>query len=82
MIKDVANLEAYQAGAYKLMESFGGKLLSVYLTMGQYDYIMIMEFPNEETMLKLLAILGANGNSATETMIAVSMEKAIQIMKG
>jgi uncharacterized protein with GYD domain len=81
MIKDVANLEAYQAGIHKLMASYGGKLISVYLTMGRFDYIMITEFSSEEIMLKMLAIVGANGNSVTETMIAVSMEQAIQIMK-
>ena len=81
MIKDVETLENYQAGACKLMESYGGKLIGVYLTMGQYDYVMIMEFPNEEFVLKLLTTLGANGNSDTETMIAVTLEQAIEIMK-
>lgn len=82
MIKDVETLENYQAGVHQLMTSYGGKLTAVYLTMGQYDYIMIMEFPSEEAMLKMLMLVGANGNSVTETMVAVSMENAIKIMKG
>ena len=81
MVKDVETLEGYQAGVRQMMASYGGKLIDVYLTMGQYDYIMIMEFPSEEVMLKMLMIVGANGNSVTETMVAVSMEKAIEIMK-
>ena len=62
--------------------SYGGKLRNVYLTRGQYDYIMIMEFPSGEAMLKMLMLAGASGNSVTETMTAVSMENAINIMKG
>ena len=82
MIKDVETLEGYQAGVSQMMASYGGKLIDSYLTMGQYDYIMIMEFPSEEVMLKMLMLVGANGNSVTETVMAVSMENAIKVMKG
>ena len=50
------------------IEAAGGKLLSYHLTMGQYDGVVITEFPSDEAAATLLLAIGAQGNIATETM--------------
>ena len=38
--------------AAKAIESLGGKLLHTYLTMGRYDFVAIIEAPDDEAVLK------------------------------
>jgi uncharacterized protein with GYD domain len=57
-------------------EEFGAKLISYYLTMGQYDAIAISEAPDDRTIAKLALAAGARGNVRTETMRAFSEDEA------
>ena len=48
----------------------GGELKAIYLTMGQYDLVVITEMPNDEAVARMALALGAQGNIRTETMRA------------
>jgi uncharacterized protein with GYD domain len=48
----------------------GGELKAIYLTMGQYDLVVIAEMPNDETVARMALALGAQGNIRSETMRA------------
>ena len=56
--------------AKKAFESAGGKVHAWYLTMGQYDAVLITEAPDDETAAKVSLTLGALGNVRTETLKA------------
>ncbi len=56
--------------AKKAAEKAGGKIHSWYLTMGQYDAVLISEFPNDEACAKFSLSVGALGNVTTETLKA------------
>jgi len=56
--------------ARKAAEAEGGKLLTWYLTMGQYDGVFISEFPNDEACARFALSAGALGNVSTETLKA------------
>ena len=56
--------------AKKLFASVGAKLKDVYVTMGQYDAVAIVEAPNDETMAKMALTGGSQGYLRTETMRA------------
>ena len=43
--------------------------------MGQYDGVVITEFPSDEAAATLLLAIGAQGNIATETMRAFTEEE-------
>ena len=45
----------------------GGELKAIYLTMGQYDLVVVAELPNDETVARLALALGAQGNIRSET---------------
>ena len=51
------------------IERHGGKLVEVYLTMGQYDGVLIAEFPDDVSCARAMLAL-RNSGGATETMRA------------
>ncbi|MBM4334040.1 MAG: GYD domain-containing protein [Deltaproteobacteria bacterium] len=78
-IKDGANrVEA----AKKAFKAFGGELKQFYLTMGQYDAIVISEGPDDETAAKLALAIGSLGNIRTETMRVFTEDEFRRIIAG
>ncbi len=53
----------------------GGKLVEFYLVMGQYDYIVITEAPDDQTAARLLLNTIAQGSMRTQTMRAFPREE-------
>jgi len=53
----------------------GGELKAFYLTMGQYDAVVISELPNDIAGAKLALALGSQGNIRTETLRALTEEE-------
>ncbi len=81
-IKEVKNaserLQAFDAATREV----GGKLLGFYLVMGQYDYIVITEAPDDQTAARLILGTIAQGSVRTQTMRAFPREEFEQIAKG
>jgi uncharacterized protein with GYD domain len=57
----------YQA-TKSMAEKLGGKLLSAYVTTGQFDVVVTVEMPNGEAMVKLVSAISATGNARTTTV--------------
>ncbi len=62
------NIEDRDRKAKEIIESLGGKLISLYYTLGQYDFVVIFEMPSKEVLVKFLTIMGKFGTVRTETM--------------
>ena len=81
-IKEVKNaperLHAFDAAA----RDAGGKLIGFYLVMGQYDYIVITEAPDDQTAARLILGTIAQGSVRTQTMRAFPREEFQQITHG
>ena len=73
-----ARLEA----AKRTAEKAGGKIHAWYLTMGQYDAVIISEFPNDDAVAKFALLVGALGNVTTETLRAFTEGKYRNIVGG
>ena len=58
-----------------MLESIGGKILSFYFTMGEYDKVVIAECPNDEVAMTMLLFLGEAGNVRTTTLKGFSREE-------
>ncbi len=67
--------------AKEIIESLGGKLISLYYTLGQYDFIVIFEMPSQEVLVKFLAIMGKFGTVRTETMETIPMDTLYRVAK-
>lgn len=60
-----------------LFERAGCKLLSYYMTFGEYDFIIIYEAPNPVAVMSVLATAGAGGGvTDTKTITAVTTAEA------
>ena len=56
--------------ARDVVESMGGELRELYLTMGQYDAVVVMEFPDAETATQARITISGAGAVRTETLRA------------
>ena len=81
-IKEVKNaperLQAFDNAAREI----GGKLIGFYLVMGQYDYIVITEAPDDQMAARLILGTIAQGSVRTQTMRAFPREEFENIAKG
>jgi uncharacterized protein with GYD domain len=61
----------------KLFKSVGGRLVGWYLTFGQYDWMVIGEFPDEKAAASAVLAAAAGGSlSHIETTIAMTAKDA------
>ncbi len=56
--------------AKKAAKAAKGKLHAWYLTMGEYDAVLIWEFPDDETAAQFMLASAAMGNLTTQTLKA------------
>jgi uncharacterized protein with GYD domain len=61
--------------AKQAFRAMGGELKAFYLTMGQYDAVVIGEAPDDETAAKLALMIGARGAVRTETLRAFTEDE-------
>jgi len=69
-ISAVKNAPARIDAAKDAYRKAGGELKSIYLTLGRYDLVAIVEMPNDEAVARMALALGAQGNIRSETMRA------------
>ena len=58
----------------KEVEAMGVKILAQYAVMGPYDFINILDAPNNKAVAKVALELGARGTLQTMTMAAMSID--------
>jgi len=69
-ISSAKNAPARIDAAKEAYKKAGGDLKAIYLTMGQYDLVVIAEMPNDETVARTALALGMQGKIRSETMRA------------
>jgi len=65
----------------KEVAAMGVKVLAQYVLMGPYDFLNILEAPNNETVAKMTVELGARGTLETLTVPAISLDDFIDAVK-
>jgi len=63
------------------VEALGLKVHAQYALMGQYDFLNILEAPDEETMAKAAIMLASRGTMRTTTLPAIPVEQLITRLK-
>jgi uncharacterized protein with GYD domain len=66
--------------ARETIEKFGGKQLDWNLTMGQYDAVAKVEFPDDYTTAAFTLSIAKTGNQETTTMRAFNLTELKQIV--
>jgi uncharacterized protein with GYD domain len=55
----------------KEVEQLGVTVKDQYATLGQYDFVTIVEAPDNETMAKVSVELGSRGTMSSQTLAAI-----------
>jgi uncharacterized protein with GYD domain len=78
----VANPENREKAVADLMEKAGGRLLDLYFTFGEYDFLSISEAPSEEVMASaLIAGAASGGISHLRTSVAMTSKDTMKAFK-
>lgn len=65
----------------KEVEAMGAKVLAQYAVLGPYDFINIVEAPNNEAVSKVAIALGSRGTLQTMTLAAMDIDVFIGSLK-
>src|SRR5437762_8522105 len=60
------------------IEALGCRIIAQYVTLGQYDFVNIVEAKDNETIARVSVNLGARGTVQIETLAAVPVETFIR----
>lgn len=80
-VRDVKNSAARFENAKAMVESMGGKVLGLYVTMGGYDIVSVTEAPNDELASAMALSVASRGNVRTTTMRAFTESEFVEIAK-
>jgi uncharacterized protein with GYD domain len=69
-IRDIKSSPKRLDAARKLLGEMGGTLKLFYLTMGEYDMVVVAEAPDDATAARFTLTLAQGGNVRTRTMKA------------
>ena len=61
----------------KEIEGMGGKLITQYAVLGPYDFVNIVEAPNNEAIARIAVELGSRGTLQLMTLPAIDIEEFI-----
>lgn len=59
----------------KEVEQIGVKVLNQWATLGEYDFVTVVEAPDEKTMAKLSIEMGSRGSVVNQTLTAIDAEE-------
>jgi len=63
------------------LQAFGVKVISQYAVLGPYDFLNIVEAPNNETIAKVSIELGSRGTIKIMTMAAIPIDEFMASVK-
>ncbi len=65
----------------KEVEAMGAKIITQYAVLGPYDFVNILEAPNNQVIAKVAVELGSRGTLETMTLAAVDIDTFIETLK-
>ena len=81
-IRNIKDSPTRAEAARKAIRDMGGDMTGLYLTMGGYDLVVILEAPSDEVVAKFVLTLGSLGNVRTTTLKAFSEAEFGEIVAG
>ncbi len=64
------------------IEAMGGRVLRQWALLGPYDFLSLVEAPNDATVARLTIELGARGSARFETLPVIDVEELIATLGG
>lgn len=75
---NVANLKELVGEAKQAMAKHGVTLVDIYVTLGQYDIVAIIEAPDAEAATAASAQIAAQGNFRADTLPAMPLADFVE----
>jgi uncharacterized protein with GYD domain len=63
------------------IEAMGGRVTAQYAVLGGYDFVNILEAPDNETVARISVELGARGTVQLTTLPAIAVDQFTQMLK-
>ena len=63
------------------IEELGAKILHQWASIGEYDFVNIVEAPNDVTLAKLSVVLGARGSSRIESLPLIEVDDVLAALE-
>ncbi|HEU4944474.1 MAG TPA: GYD domain-containing protein [Solirubrobacterales bacterium] len=73
-VRTLKNNPGRVAEVNKEVEQIGAKVIAQYATLGQYDFVTVVEAPDEKVMAKVSVELGSRGTMTSQTLAAMPAE--------
>jgi uncharacterized protein with GYD domain len=80
-LKTIKDSPARADALTKATAAMGGKLDHAFVTMGQYDYVLIGEAPSDEAAAAMSLVISSGGNVTCETLRAFTQDEFAAIVK-
>ena len=64
------------------LEAYGVKVLKQYAVLGPYDFVNIVDAPDNEAIFKISVELGSRGTIGITSMPAITIDELIKSLKG
>jgi uncharacterized protein with GYD domain len=62
------------------VEELGARVLHQWATLGEYDFVNVVEAPDLATVARVSVALGARGSTRIETLPALTVDEFIQTL--
>ena len=73
-VRTLKNNPSRVAEVNKEVEQLGATVITQYATLGQYDFVTVIEAPDDRTMAKVSVELGSRGTMTSQTLTAIPAE--------
>ena len=81
-VKTVKSHPGRVAEVNREVEALGATVVALYTTLGQFDFVSIIEAPSEEVMAKVSIEMGSRGTMKSQTLAALSAERLAEVLAG
>ena len=61
----------------KEIEQIGAKVVAQWATLGQFDFVNVVEAPDDKTMAKVSLELGSRGTASYQSLAAIPIDEFI-----
>lgn len=62
------------------LEELGAKVLHQWASLGEYDFVSVVDVPDDVTMAKISVKIGARGSVKFETLTLVSVDELLRVL--
>jgi uncharacterized protein with GYD domain len=76
-VQTVKNNPARIKEVNKEIEQIGAKVVAQWAVLGQFDFVNVVEAPDEKTMAKVSLELGSRGTASYQSLAAIPIDEFI-----